>query len=232
MKFLFVTILLVSSLAFKKSENEKAYSCNSDINTYVVKNVKKLSNIKLIKLNKYGLLYQQAIFRSLTADSRKTIWLERLSTLSNSTSMWDKSETESLKQLIELVKGIEFNHVLNDNDNQLITQWVNKTKVLHSWTPFHYLYILSSLSLSAQKQSEFENILIKETENAAKIDISENSPGEKSNSKCDCRVSFSGCNILHQCVPDGCAVTDYGCGGLWLQSCNGSCYVGASDTQP
>lgn len=202
------------------------FSCNNKINSYVNRNYKKLSTIRLKLITNYKLEYQQAIYRSLVVNQKKALWQEKFAILISQANMWNKEEIQHLKEMINFINKHEFKGISYDNI-QFMTDWIAFGETQFKWKRSVSIYLLSTLNSTANNKDEIEKILINEY-NFKQT----SSPGENYFSKCDCRVGFSGCNILHECVPDGCTLTDGGCGLLWLQNCNGSCYTGPSDTSP
>jgi hypothetical protein len=183
-----------------------------------------LTKISLTEISKYNIEYQQGIFRSLTAKNKKRLWAAKLDILLTQTQMWSTKELTAITQLKTLVNKLDFGAILSKDENDNLNNWVKDAQRENGWSDEQLIYILSSLSVDAQSKDDIRQVLIKEYESTA------NSEGDSGGGKpkCTCRVSFSGCNILHDCVPDGCATTSGGCGALWLQDCTGTCYVSAS----
>ena len=73
--------LAVTFISCEKTELE--FSCDPEINEYVIKNKKSLADISLDQLNTYDISLQRAIFNSWDPLKKRSVWLEKLNTVLN-----------------------------------------------------------------------------------------------------------------------------------------------------
>lgn len=216
MKSKSILILFVfSSLLYSCQVTELEFSCDPVINNYVLNNKVALSQITVVEFSTYDISLQRAIFNSWSAEKKRDAWINKLQYILKNEKL-NTLETIHLQKLITHVEPGYFSNEngLDDQKSKFASDWINYANDELKWTEEFIAFVVYRLYME-QAQLEAELSMLDDLNSIA----SHNSEG----GSCDCNTSIDFCSI-YTCQSSGCSSVSSGCGWLWMESCNGSCY--------
>lgn len=181
------------------------YSCNKDIQEYVYKNKNTLSTITRSQLMQYDINYQRAIYRSLSATVRMSLWQDKVQNVL-STANFNPTQILLINQLTSNFDTIYFD---DDTTNDA------------SFISFYNNFIVQA-RLSFTKQQYFQSF-------GHLGDYSGGIPYTPTGSTTDCGCSRKSdwCSAFtigdDKCTEVSCYLKNSGCGTLWRFKCDGEC---------
>lgn len=148
----------------------------------------------LDELSTYPLSYRRAIYGALSLGARTSLWSEHL----RSVLLAEPGLRAEQKQLVvEVLYSLERYMVEDASGHELREDLRKRAEGLFGADFGREVFAtLGPLSLSAEALGV----------------------------QCSCSVDSDWCNSGYECFTGGCDVTNFGCGTLWLYSCNGSCW--------
>ncbi len=210
-------LIIVLTASILSCTEEKVYSCNEDVNEWVISNlssVKEMSRTDWIKLDD---IQKQAVYNAFSPEQKVKFWEEKFT----ETKQMDWSP-EELSHIIEAEDFFKthkhfFYKKLTDEDlNELelfAYLWVKKGVEVLGWMDKVGLSIIATGdSLQDTKGNTLKsNFLPNENEN------------EKPNCNCHGGNLITVCNASQEyCEESDCNTGNY-CGILLLEECNGTC---------
>ncbi|MCB2207299.1 MAG: bacteriocin fulvocin C-related protein [Bacteroidetes bacterium] len=216
-----LSILLFILSSCQKSESHR-YSCDEEINCFVVENLDKISDMNRKDLITYNIEYQRAMFRAMSPENRYSCWNDKL--------------FETLK--LEWSQD-EFDHIIKLR-NEMSVGWFNEEKLsnpnykniidayLRNWieTGINEIGfsegIVYSIVVTLDLYSEDNKLVdyMKAVEEADR-DIFGTCTCSTTSDWCD----ISGYGTSQKCKlhHDNCTYSSLGCGTLWTSPCDGKC---------
>ena len=211
-----LVIVLIGLFLFSCQQSEFEYSCDPVINKFVIENQQELSTIAVQEIGSYDLLLQKAIFASWDHQKKRSAWIDKLQYVKVNIAF-----TEFEKSHIQaLIDHINEDYFLKENldknseiRSQFASQWLNYVHNKLGWTDQFIAFMVYRLYTN---QSQFDS----ELSVIRTIGSTVTTNSESGN--CNCSVSSDFCGGV-DCRSGGCTTTT-GCGWLWSESCDGSCY--------
>ncbi|MDR1339242.1 MAG: bacteriocin fulvocin C-related protein [Prevotellaceae bacterium] len=225
-------IALMSLILVSCSQDEELFSCNKEINAWAKENmadIKQMSRKEWLEIGDIN--YQQAAYRTYSAEQKQTLWIGKISEVLNDIK-WMPQEIQHIEVLLSIVKEnskvFESNVSQKNMDNLEVDLYRWKEYAIEElkWSP-ELLYAL----INTQEAMTSDKQIIRNRDSGMRLKAG----GESSQPNCDCNSSSvtseasSGnwlpCVVgLHVCnIDSGCKATSIGCGSLWLYGCNGTC---------
>lgn len=210
---------------------QECFSCNNEINEFVITNKEVLSNINREQILEYRADYQRAIFRSLNAEMRLALWKDKFTALKQLD--WTAKEVDLLKQIeATLTLNIFKEDYLSNEEFKVnlemkFNSWIKYCSTELHWTDGRIYSLLGTL----ENQINDKNVLDDFHININHLKNSDEAPGSGT---CECNSSSDYCSGLigsggslgHCATGTHCSTTTLGCGTLWTFSCNGMCELG------
>lgn len=208
-------LLSIFGLFHSCQETELEFSCDPVINSFVLKNQEELSQLNVIEISIYDITLQRAIFNSWNAEKKRDTWINKLYYILDN----EKLNTAEIHHLQKLIKHIEPGYFsdengLNDEKTKFASEWINYAMDELKWTEEFVAFIVYRL-YTEEAQLEAEILTLDDLKLITSTDSESGS--------CDCNTSSDFCSI-YTCQSSGCSSVSSGCGWLWKESCNGSCY--------
>jgi hypothetical protein len=225
MKKLIVLISATIFLTAACNKNEPhLYSCDDDVNSYVVDNLDNVNNLKRKDLLRHDLETQRALFRAMSPQNRYICWKEKIEkTLSLE---WTDNELNHINLLNDAMNVEWFRDKnLNNPDfkynlNDFLLDWIVTGINDYRWSKGLVFSIVATLDIKSDANKLIGYELIENSMN-------------RSDGSCNCSASSDWCDIsgqgTHQYCKrghDGCIPRSAGCGTLWTSSCDGKCVLG------
>jgi hypothetical protein len=207
-------VLLSTALLYSCQVTELEFSCDPVINNYVLNNKVALSQITVVECSTYDITLQRAIFNSWSAEKKRDAWINKLNYILKNEKL-NTLETIHLQKLITHVEPGYFSNEngLDDQKSKFASDWINYASDELKWTGEFIAFIVYRLYVD-QTQFDAEISILYDLGLVA----STNSEGS-----CNCATSSDFCGT-YTCQDSGCSSVSSGCGWLWMESCNGSCY--------
>lgn len=211
------TVIISVFILFNACEKaELEFSCNPTIDKYVRNNKKALSDISIDTLLTYDIGLQRAIFNSWDYRKKREVWLEKLYIILENENL----SSPEKNHIIELINHISENYFSpeilaeNQNDNSIFSQyWIEYARYDLGW-PNKYIALIVYRLYTNQQQLIDEQSSIN--------DLRKGVLTNNETSDCNCSSSSDYCDI-GSCGSGNCNIVS-GCGWLWSQQCDGSCY--------
>ena len=207
--FSFLLVIILSLVSCNK--NEVIYSCNSEVNDWVNKNLYGISTMTRSEWKALDNEYKIPVFRAFSQEQRILFWKEKINDIINDYE-WKEEE---YNHLIELLEFINNNEDIFDFSKDFSDEQIEKIEV------FSYKLVEKALN-----ELEWNLPLIKSII-ASGDDIilnDEKETNELRNPKCNCNIdaAIEWCITTH-CEGGNCLEAAHGCGDFIVQSCDGTC---------
>jgi len=216
-------------LGCQKDSKTHFYSCDDDINNWVIENESEIENMSRTDLLLYNNDYQRPIFRAFTSKQRLSCWKDKLNEVL--VLQWDTNER---LHIYTLLKNLDINWFVENNyvnglnpqilRDDFIKNWIEKGINEIGWSKG----LVHSMIVCMETNVSDNGYLIESVE---KVENS-NSLKESGAGTCTCSTASDWCNLggdaLGSCKEhaDNCRASTMGCGTLWTFSCNGKCRLG------
>lgn len=207
--FIVLGISLFLASGLKSCSNEEpCYSCNKKIDAWARANKTVFQDYNREKIITYSGPEQRAIFRTLTPEKRKALWLNKISTVIAATKRTE--EKEFLFTFKHFIAKNEFNAHLSGAEFRYLEGLTQKGAERFGWTDEYVIVTFGTLEVvnDRQEYNFFKNTL---KDNAT---VTED--------LLDCNCSWGWCPG-GDCMKTECEETDFGCGFLFLGSCTKRC---------
>lgn len=129
MKINILLLMLVVLFSACKNDDNKNYSEDPVINSWVKENKSKFKGISLDEIASYKGEEQRAIFRSLTPENQKQLWLEK----SNKLLVMYPEQKEIFQDFDKFLKQKDFKTGLENNEIVFLFQLIEKGKKDYNW---------------------------------------------------------------------------------------------------
>jgi hypothetical protein len=210
------SIVLLSLLLFSCQQTEFEYSCDPVINKFILENKAEFSQISVTELATYEVALQKAVFLSWEPEKKRNAWLDKLNYILCSIPL---SQAESA-HIQKLINHLEVGYFLDENINncditraKFASEWLNYASKDLGWSEHFIAFMVYRLYIN---QSQFD------AELSALKAITIGTSTDSESGSCNCNTSTDYCSES-ACHSSGCSIGS-GCGWLWSESCNGSCY--------
>lgn len=206
-------ILIISTWLFSCSEDITRYSCDPEVDKYVIENFTVLKSVNVSELSTYSDELQRAAYRSFSPMKKYEIWVEKLKILST-----DETFTiEEQQHIFELQTHLTSE--LFDSENisayaafiSFYNSWEKKAYTELNWDKTLLTFVTSSLNIYYDDFLTTSPLVV---------------PAALNGNDCYCNQSSDGCPTGSHCASTVCTVdtSPDGCGILWLEECNGACF--------
>ena len=211
MFFFFAAISL-----FACEDSNLDFSCNPDINRYIVKNFDELSQLCPSEIFKNGIPLQRAIFNTWTPDKKREVWHTKLHNLLEN-HRFSNAERCHVQLLLDHIDKDYFRDLSLKSKSQersLFAQdWISFAANELGWDNIFIAFMVFRLyDNPAQLDEELSNI--------ASLKTSTNIFSESNSCSCSSSADFCGSAF---CNSGNCNDVQ-GCGWLWSMTCDGLCY--------
>ncbi len=224
-------IFLIVSMSFvlfgcKKDTQNHFYSCNENVNNWVIENKSDLVKMTRKDLLRFSDDYQRPIFRAFTPKQRLGCWYEKLNEVL--VLNWNENEKNHIQLLVHSLDENWF--IENDPADTVYHQmsrdiflknWIEKGINELNWTRA----LIHSMVVCMETKISSEGYLLETTNNNESLKGSDQGT-------CECSTESDWCNLgmneLGSCVQglNNCKTSSLGCGTLWSFTCNGKCRLG------
>lgn len=206
---------LILLFLFSCQKSELEFSCDPNINKFIIDNREKLSTMTIQELGSYDLQVQKAIFTSWDYRKKRSAWVDKLMYIKVNIP-FNEIERSHIQILID---HINEDYFLKENLDrisefrfQFASQWISYAINNLGWSNQFIAFMAYRLYTDqSQLESELSSLKSISTTNST------NSEGD-----CNCNVSYDFCGDTN-CQSGGCSITS-GCGWLWTMPCDGRCY--------
>ena len=212
-KLFFMLVLTTLVLTSCSKEDNILYSCNEDINEWVIKNKEMINKMNRSDLLKMNTAQMRAAYRAFTQKQKIQYWE---SSLEESMLLdWSEAEVLHIKKVKEFIKshthffrGEPLEEEELDELEIFFYQWLEYAKENFGWTNKTGIAIAGTGYSLKNKEG----------------DVNISTLSFTSSSSCDCNDGvLSDFCIGGICGKIKCLETYDGCGWLQLQKCNGAC---------
>ena len=202
------------ALLISCQQTDLQFSCNPDINQFVIENRQELEQIDVLELSTYDLALQRAIFNSWDYQKKRNAWINKLNyILANGN--FNERETNHVQKLIDHVQPEYFLYQdsLKGIYEQFANEWISYAFAELNWTEEYVAFMVFRL------YTDFSQL---NAELSMLSQLKESIDTDAETGDCNCRVSFDYCgNAI--CNSGECTEVPSGCGFLWSQRCDGLC---------
>jgi len=207
-------MVFFTSFVSCRKDAELSYSCDPGINEFVLVNLQKWEGISLTEINQYGIDTQRAIFNAISTENCAALWHEKIDFLI-ANKVFEEQYNENLNEL----KSRLSSHVYGDS---VLTYGINSyiSERFQSKVNNDTLILYAFYRLTIDSYANFVTM---------NFEIPDPYANDYAGLKnCKCSTSSSG-SVLPDCLPSytcsagGCNKKSWGCGELFLYSCNGLC---------
>lgn len=220
-KGFYVLICLIGILCFSScsEEDEVVYSCDDAVNLWVKDNLIEIRKMDRPQWKTLSASKKRAAYVAFTPQQKIIFWKEKLTDVM--ALDWTKDELEHIKLVYDFID--EHQDYFTDkglSDEQLnvldlfFYKWVEFARNELGWNMETIVSIAASGNDVIPENIKSSRV-IKDfsDENISYID------------DCHCSTKGDFCNVTGQgiCEDSKCATSDFGCGWIWLQDCNGKC---------
>jgi len=211
-----LTIIIIIIILTSCQNDDLVYSCDPEINSYVTDNKQKFAQIDVLQITSYEYPLQKAIFNSWDFGKKREEWINKLNYVISNENLTIK-EVDHLQKLIFHIQPDYFSDdFLNKNSEQIsqfAATWLDFSIRELGWSDQFIAFIVYRLYIN---QSQFEAEL-------SELRSIMTNTSANSESNCSCNTSEDFCGDYFRCSSTGCSSSG-GCGWLWSQTCNGTCY--------
>lgn len=208
----FGIILLTAFAVFSCADDELKYSCDPELDKFVIENQSELKSAGITELSTYDDDLQRAAYRSFTPEKKHEVWSEKFTVLA-SDEQYSEAEQVHITSLQQQLSIELFNPENNEafiGFMEFYTTWENTAQNVLNWDNSMLAFVTSSLSLY------YSDFMFGTTTMSPTVPIG----GEE----CDCKRSSDACPSGFYCKEVVCNNdSSDGCGILWLEECDGAC---------
>jgi len=214
-RFLIAAIFALFFASCQKEENLQ-YSCNPDVNQWVIENKSEYANISRVDFSQLDINNQLGLYRSFESNQKIKLWKEKLEYLTTSVKL-TKTEKKYLLELYNFIKPEHFDNIESKQEfHDYAAKWEKEARATLNWGDkeiFLYTHTLMT-------ESEF-NIAIERRANKQKNDHEISEIDTKPD--CECYYSIY-CGLDGYCDEKiECVSGKGGCGIFGNSNCTGMC---------
>lgn len=209
--FIFLLFILLNSC----QQYELEFSCDPEINDFIIENREELKILTVNELGAFEVPLQKAIFVSWDYKKKRSAWINKLTTILANES-FSKQEKNHIQKLIDHI------HLEYFKEESILTESISRHQFADEWMEYginelgwddQFIAYVVFRMYTNYYQFEAELSMLKSFGTIVTTD---------SEGSCNCNTSADFCSGA-LCNSNGCT-TSSGCGWLWSESCNGSCY--------
>ena len=208
--FLFTVLFLYSC-----QQTELQFSCDPVIDAYVTENRDELAQLTVHEVTVYELPLQRAIFASWSAEKKRNVWLDKLHYVMENEPLIE-AEIGHIQDLIDHVVPGYFEESTVEQEKSeryaFAEKWQHYASIVLGW-PESYIGFLVFRLYTSPSQITAEKDLLEAIKMSVVTDTELN---------CDCNGTDDFCQNA-DCGSGECSSTQFGCGWLFMDSCNGIC---------
>lgn len=216
---LFIPVTLLCACS---QEEEHTYSCDKNINKWVSSHLAEIHNMDRTDWLKTNQNISRAVYSAFTPNQKYSFWLEKFRELKKIS--WTKDELAHIRKAEKFItthKDLFGDTRLTDDQLDVLESffynWVKEAKEKLGWDKSICIAIAGSGNTVLNRNGEQRA-------------LPNNSGGEMlsaSSENCNCNTGvlsdFCGMTGSDACEDTDCDGSDFGCGWIWLQDCNGTC---------
>ncbi len=233
---LFLMFAIFSNLTSCKKADDQLYSCNKEVNSWVVANKSEVVNLSREQLVTLPLAYQKAIFIAMPKERKCELYKEKLDLLLNSKE-FDTNYKRKIEELLSFLTPNIYDHKSNEKPanyvSEYLDQWENE--ILTNYELDTTLYSINFCTFMTKKELDYY------VNNYKNIDYSWLKGGDKllipnlaAGGTCTCRYDIYCSLFLTVDCEEGlnhCTIS-WNCGLLGDSKCTGMCDSGESVQPP
>lgn len=200
-----------------ENNDDIVYSCDSALDSYIKDNIVELSMSQLSDINTLSDIMQRAVYRTFSPEKKCEIWKEKLHNILDEEE-WTIDEEVHIISLLDYLSPDVFTGDEKRLSDQYIDpffrdNWMDYGYNTLNWDVRKMVFLVSSLECTY-------DLFLKN--NTGISDLSNNAVAITESCSCNQSTSFCYPGI---CKDTGCAETQGGCGWLWLDDCDGDCFL-------
>ena len=212
---LFISVTLLCAC---NQEEEHIYSCDKNINEWVCSHLDRIHSMDRKEWLKTNQKISKAVYSAFTPNQKYSFWLDKFQELKK--IAWTKDELTHIKKVERFIithKDLFGDTKLTDDQLDVLESffynWVKEAKEKLSWDKSMCIAIAGSGNMVLNRNGEQRTL--------------PDSPGGGMLENCNCNTGifsdFCGTAGSGICEDKNCSGSDFGCGWIWLQDCNGTC---------
>ncbi len=159
-KYLLISLIGVFFIVSCQKDEDQFYSCNEEINNYVINNYDQIKNIDREDFLKYDLEYQKAIFRAMTPEKRLKCWKNKFEeTLKLNWDLEEYRQINDLKNKMQ-IEWFDYdslsNSVFRAKLEDILLDWIATSVNNLGWTEEFVFSIIGTLDLNTKSNKLIE----------------------------------------------------------------------------
>lgn len=217
--FLGIIALLLSSCA----SDVENYSCNKTVDKWVKGHITEIRSMDRTAWLNSAPEKSLGIYRAFTAEQKFNFWLAKFDEVKQ--LEWSEAELNHIVEAEDFIKNhrdfFEFSLSVEQQDllEGFFYKWKKYGTEVLGWEP-RLIYAIAASGLKLENKSG--NVVA--LSNPLKVNALQTLEVE---SNCDCNIEDDFCYVnwgaFFDCQSANCKESSYGCGWVWLQSCDGQC---------
>lgn len=218
-KILFFLAFVMSILSFSScSEEERTYSCNKSVDTWVKENLPTIQKMTRANWLHTDSTVNIAIYRAFTPQQKIKFWQDKLQEVKQ--LGWSKEELTHIKKVEDFINSHTeyFEGHLSDEQldklDRFAYQWQEYALKNLGWSK----YICRAIIGTGNKVKNTQGDLITSATSYSKNRIA------RAEGDCNCSINSDWCSAGWYCKDTNCDGSDFGCGTLLLHDCTGTCH--------
>ncbi len=227
-RMLLLVFLIIDFIFFSCSKEGGIYSCNPEINEFVVENLSEIQVLNRSEFIEVDKTLQLAFFKALIPERKQAVWLGKMDELLHLN--WTPLEREHIKQAYNMLqnnlKWYEEPEKYEDDIDIYCYKWVEYAKEKLGWNnEFIYFTVIDPNPIT---KTEDNKLLFTNSNNSMMEVTSIKVMGESTEgpptTDCTCNTGANLCgSSLMTCKKWNCIPTR-GCGTWGMSTCDGGCF--------
>ncbi|WP_297251054.1 bacteriocin fulvocin C-related protein [uncultured Prevotella sp.] len=220
-----IFLLSASSIALCacNQDDERVYSCDKTINKWVSNHLAEIHQMDRNDWLKTNQSISRAVYSAFTPNQKLSFWKEKFIELKN--IAWSEEELAHIKKVESFVltnKDLFEDTKLTDDQLDVLDsffyKWVKEAENNLGWDKAMCIAIAGSGNTVINRKGELR---------ALPTNSGGNVMSASTEAGCNCNTSvlsdFCGVAGPGGCEDTNCDGSDFGCGWIWVQDCNGTC---------
>lgn len=221
--YVFISIISAFGLSSCSDQDDMVFSCDESVNLWAKENIAEIREMNRAEWKTLSASKKRAAYVAFTPQQKISFWKEKLT---NVMSMdWTKEEQAHIKLVYDFVnEHPDFFGGDGLTDEQLnvldlfFYKWIDVAKNELGW----------DMKLMAAVAASGEDVVVQRSKvgpKSAIVDGFNDNMDNMNSCQCNTKILSDFCNISSQgvCEDTDCEGSDFGCGWLLLEDCNGRC---------
>lgn len=220
-KHLFLLVFI--SLYACSQDEERIYSCDKNINKWVNSHIAEIHNMNRNDWLKTNQSIGRAVYNAFTAEQKFSFWKEKFQELKK--IPWKDGELlhiEKAEKFIFSHRDIFTDRKLTDDQLDVLESffysWMKEAEETLGWNKSMCIAIAGTGNMVLNREGDLQAL----PDNSGGKMLSAST---ESNCNCNTGITSDFCGVAGPggCEDTNCDGSDFGCGWIWLQDCNGTC---------